>query len=46
MRTCHSYVPFYYNSQEKQFLKEILDKKSHCIMIKGKWFDCNDLTVF
>ena len=36
MRTHHSYLPFYYNSQEKQFLKGILGRKSHCIMIKGK----------
>ena len=31
MRTHHSYLPFYYNSQEKQFLKGILGRKSHCI---------------
>ena len=36
MRTYHSYLPFYYNSQEKQFLKGILGRKSHRIMIKGK----------
>ena len=36
MQTHHSYLPFYYNSQEKQFLKGILGRKSHCIMIKGK----------
>ena len=36
MGTHHSYLPFYYNSQEKQFLKEILGRKSHCIMIKDK----------
>ena len=36
MRTHHSYLPFYYNSQEKQFFKGILGRKSHCIMIKGK----------
>ena len=36
MRTHLSYLPFYYNSQEKQFLKVILGRKSHCIMIKGK----------
>ena len=32
----HSYLPFYYNSQEKQFLKGILGRQSHCIMIRGK----------
>ena len=36
MRTHHSYLPFYYNSQEKQFLKEILGRTSHSIMIKDK----------
>ena len=36
MRTYHSYLPFYYNSQEKQFLKGILGRKSHRIVIKGK----------
>ena len=36
MQTHHSYLPFYYNSQEKQFLKGILGRKSHSIMIKGK----------
>ena len=36
MRTHLSYLPFYYDSQEKQFLKGILGRKSHCIMIKGK----------
>ena len=36
MRTHHSYLPFYYNSQEKQFLKGILGRQSHCIMIRGK----------
>ena len=36
MGTHHSYLPFYHNSQEKQFLKGILDRKSHCIMIKSK----------
>ena len=36
MGTHHSYLPFYYNSQEKQFLKEILGRTSHSIMIKDK----------
>ena len=36
MRTHHSYPPFYYNSQEKQFLNKILGIKSHCIIIKSK----------
>ena len=36
MRTHHSYLPTYYYSQEKQFLKGTLGRKSHCIMVKGK----------
>ena len=36
MRTHQSYPPFYYNSQEKQFLNKILGGKSHCIIIKSK----------
>ena len=36
MQTHHSYLPFYYNSLEKQFLKGILVRKSHWIMIKSK----------
>ena len=36
MRTHHSYLPSYYNSQEKQFLKGTLGRKNHCTMIKGK----------
>ena len=36
MRTHHSDLPSYYNSQEKQFLKKTLSRKSHCIMIKDK----------
>ena len=36
MRMHLSYLPFNYNSQEKQFLKGILVRKSHCIMIKSK----------
>ena len=37
MQTHRSYLPLYYNSQGKQFLKEILRRKSHCIMINGKF---------
>ena len=36
MRTYHSYLPSYYNSQEKQFLKGTLGRKSHRIMINDK----------
>ena len=44
MRTHPSYLSFYYNSQEKQFLKGILVRKSHCIMIKGKLMEFLSLT--
>ena len=44
MRTYHSYLPFYYHSQEKQLLKEILGRKSHCIMIKGKFGTLSNIT--
>ena len=37
LQTHHSYLPFYCNSREKQFLKEILGRKSHCIMIRDKF---------
>ena len=37
MQTHHSYLPFYWNSQEKQFLKGILGRKRHCIMIRDKF---------
>ena len=37
MRMHLSYLPFHYNSQEKQFLKWIQGRKSHCIMIKDKF---------
>ena len=43
MRSHHSYLPLYYNSQEKQFLKEILGRKSHSIMIKGNWWSLSHL---
>ena len=33
MQMHHSYLPSYYNSQEKQLLKGTLGRKSHCIMI-------------
>ena len=36
IQTHHSYLPFYCNSPEKQFLKEILGG-SHCIMIRDKF---------
>ena len=36
MQTYHSYFTFYCNSQEKQFLKGNVDRKSHCIMIRDK----------
>ena len=39
MRTHHSYLPSYYNSQEKQFLKGTLGRKSHYIMINGKFIE-------
>ena len=44
MQTNHPYLPFYYNSQEKQFLKGILVRKSHRIMIKGKLMEFLSLT--
>ena len=37
MRIPYSYLPFYCNFQEKQFLKEILGRKSPCIMIRSKF---------
>ena len=37
MKTHHLYLPFYWDSQEKQFLKGILGRKSHCIMIRDKY---------
>ena len=33
----YSYLPFYWNSQEKQFLKKILGWKSYCITIRDKF---------
>ena len=37
MKTNYSYLSFYCNSEEKQFWKGILGRKSHCIMIRGKF---------
>ena len=44
-RTHHSYFPFYCNSQEKQFWKGILGRKSHCIMIRGKFGPCQTSVI-
>ena len=46
MRTYHSCLPSYYNSQEKQFLKGTLGRKSQRIMIKGKLMELKAVTYF
>ena len=40
MITYHSYLPFYCNSQEKQFLKGILGRKSHWLWSEAKLEPC------
>ena len=36
-RTHKSYLPFYCNFQEKQFLNGILGRKNHCIIVRGEF---------